>query len=78
MNAEIKQHHVVLGDLRFPYEPVERRAGPTGRFLMRVPRFAADGTVAGDAIVPCVGYIGLRRRAEGFAAHADKLKEWRH
>lgn len=74
----ITRTHVVLsGGVKFPYEPVDGLSGPTGRFTMEVPRLDVEGQPCGSTIVPCVGYVGLRNRAEGFAPHADKLGEWR-
>jgi len=77
--ATITRTHVVLPDhdIKFPFEAVGSRGGPTGRFIMEVPRFAADGSVAGERHVECVGYVGLRKRAEGYAAHAEKLEDWK-
>lgn len=78
MEARVTNTHVTLPcGVRFPYTAEPGRKGPTGIFRMVVPVFNDRGELIDRGLVRCVGYLGLRKRAAGFATHTDKLEDWR-
>ena len=73
----ITRHNVILPcGLTFPYCAHLGRNGPTGKLAMKVPVFNDKGELTDTGFVTCVGHVGLKKRAAGYAAHAHKLKEW--